>query len=306
LRTLFAELPSLMKSRPRIAWGTGIGLFVVVAFGAWHLYHSSTAVPTNPPAAKTIKQPRALHKLQGDRAPTKTRAVKIEELENLARDAYKQSRYVLPVEASVLAYSKRALALDPSDNYSRMMLGNSIDRGKSQVHQAVKRKDFAQAHRVANAMDQLLPGRKDIAELKQGIRSAERAAAAPNHQKAVPKQEAAAHQKAVPRQKPVPKVSFTAYHLHSDKAPGDHGSYCLGILTASGHHLRFSGRSASPGQKVHKLDFACSDIREIKKNAHVGSRQGGFHIRTVSATTIFVPRDSSLTHISALASACSK
>lgn len=116
---------------------------------------------------------------------------------------------------------------------------------------------------------------------------------------------AARRQKEVPGKKAAPTVSFRAYHLHSDKAPAKHGPYCLGILSANGHHLKFSGRSASRGQRVHKFDFACSNVREIKKNARIASRQGGFHVRTASAGLNFAPRDSSPKHISALASACS-
>ncbi len=297
LRLLLAKVAPLIKSKPWIAWSTGIGLVVLVAFGAWYLHRSRTSVPANPEAAEIAK------------------------LENLARDAYKQHHYVVPVETSALAYSKRVLALDPSNNYSRMLLENSVTGGKYQVQQALKRKDFARAHRTANAMGQLLPGRKDIAELKQDIRIAEKGPTASRRQKPVAKPlrsradgvqaagTAPRHQKAVARQKPapkpVPKVSFTAYHMHSEKAPADHGPYCLGVLSVAGQRLRYAGRSASGGQKVHKLDFACADVREIKKNARVASHQGGFHVRTVSANMNFAPRDSSLTHVSTLASACS-
>jgi len=267
---LFGKLPPSIKSHPSIAWGAGIALVVVVGFGAWRLLRSGTTVPANP------------------------RPARIERLENLARDAYKTGHYALPIETSSIAYSKRALELNPSNNYSRVMLENSIKGGKYQVQQALKRKDFARAHRVANAMDQLLPGRKDIASLKQDIGIAERGATASHRQKAVPHPKAGA------------TASFSAYHLHGDKAPADHGPYCLGILSVSGHHLKFSGRSASRGQKVHKFDFACSDVREIKKNPRIASHQGGFHVRTVSASLNFVPRDSSPKHVSALAPACSK
>ncbi len=296
---LFAKVAPLIKANPWIAWVTGAGLVVAVAFGAWHLHQPSTTVPTSPPATKIVKPQGASHKPQGNRAPTNTRAAKIAKLQNLARDAYKKANYALPIQTSAIAYSKQVLALDPSNNSSRTLLAKSVSGGKYQVQQALKHKDFAKAHRVANAMGQLLPGRKDIAQLQQQVRIAERGAAAPHSQKAVPQQKAAARPKAVP------KVSFTAYHLHSGKAPADHGPYCLGILSVSGHHLKFSGRSASSGEKVHKLDFACSDVREIKKNTRIASRQGGFRVRTVSARMNFAPRDSSLTHVSALASACS-
>ena len=296
---LFAKVTPLIKAKPWIAWVTGVGLVAAVAFGAWYLHQPSTTVPTRPPATRIVKRQGPPHKPQRNRVPSNTRAAKIAKLQNLAQGAYKKGNYAVPVQTSAIAYSKQVLALDPSNNSSRTLLAKSVSGGKYQVQQALKHKDFAKAHQVANAMGQLLPGRKDIAQLQQQVRIAERGAAAPRSQKAAPQQKAAARPKAVP------KVSFTAYHLHSGKAPADHGPYCLGILSVSGHHLKFSGRSASPGQKVHKLDFACSDIREIKKNTRLASRQGGFRVRTVSAKMNFVPRDSSLTHVSALASACS-
>jgi hypothetical protein len=250
--------------------------------------------------AKPANRQRASQKLQPDRASTNPRATNIEKLEIQARDAYKKTHYVLPIDTSALAYSKRALAIDPSNNYSRMMLRISIDGGKDQVRQALKRKDFAQAHRLANAMAQLQPGREDVAKLKQDISIAEGGATVAHRQKAVPSQ------KAAPRQKAVRTVSFSASHLHGKKAPADQGPYCLGILSINGHRIKFSGQTASKGAKVHKFDIACSDVREIKKNASIASRQGGFHIRTGSATINFVPRDSSPAHISALVSACSE
>src|SRR2546428_235534 len=283
---LFGKLPPSIKSHPSIAWGAGIALVVVVGFGAWRLLRSGTTVPANP------------------------RPARIERLENLARDAYKTGHYALPIETSSIAYSKRALELKPSNNYSRVMLENSINGGKYQVQQALKRKDFAKAHQVANAMDHLLPGRKDIAALEQDIGIAERGATASRRQNAVPHPKAgvtaSSRQNAVPHPKAGATASFSAYHLHGDKAPADHGPYCLGILSVSGHHLKFSGRSASRGQKVHKFDFACSDVREIKKNPRIASRQGGFHVRTVSASLNSAPRASSPRHVSALAPACSK
>ncbi len=308
---LFAKVTPLIKANPWIAWVTGAGLVLAIAFGAWYRHQPSTTVPTRPPATRIVKRQGASHKPQRNRVPTNTHAAKIAKLQNLARDAYKKADYAVPVQTSAIAYSKQVLVLDPSNNSSRTLLAKSVSGGKYQVQQALKHKDFAKAHRVANAMGQLLPGRKDIAQLQQQVRTAERGAAAPRSQKAAPQPKAVARQKAAPQQKTaahpkaVPKVSFTAYHLHSGKAPADHGPYCLGILSVSGHHLKFSGRSASPGQKVHKLDFACSDVREIKKNTRIASRQGGFRVRTVSAKLNFAPRDSSLTHVSALASACS-
>jgi len=314
LRQLFAKVALLAKSNPWIAWGAGIGLVVAIDFGAWYVHHSRTTMPTtttlppsrqaakvvrppaashkpqgkltNPPAAKVVKPQAASHKPQGK--PTNPQAAKIAKLQSLARGAYKKANYALPVHTSAIAYSKQALALDPSNRDSRTLLEKSVSGGKSQVQQALQRKDFTKAHGVATAMTQVLPGRKDLVQLQQHVRLAEKTAAKPRHQPAVA------------------KVSFTVYHMHSDKAPAAHGPYCLGILSVVGGHLKYSGQSASPGQQVHKLDFACSDVREIKKNAHVASHQGGFHVRTASAKMNFAPRDSSLAHVSALASACSE
>jgi hypothetical protein len=180
------------------------------------------------------------------------------------------------------------LALAPNDEYSRTLRENSVNGGKYQAQQAITRKDFAAAHRIAVALDQVLPGRKDIAELQKDIEIAEKA-------------DEAAHR---PPPTPVAAVSFRAYHMHSEKSPADKGPSCLGTLSVVGSQIRFAGESASDSQ-VHKLEFACAEVREIKKNARVAARQGGFHIRT-SSNTNFAPQDSSPAHVSALAAACSK
>jgi hypothetical protein len=181
------------------------------------------------------------------------------------------------------------LALAPNDEYSSTLLEYSVNGGKYQAQQAIQAKDFAAAHRIASALDQVLPGRKDIAELQKDIEIAEKA-------------DEAARRAPVA---PVAAVSFRAYHMHSEKSPADKGPYCLGTLSVAGSQVRFAGESASDNQ-VHKLEFACADIREIKKNARVAARQGGFHIRTSSSNTNFAPEDSSPAHVSALAAACPK
>ena len=66
-----------------------------------------------------------------------------------------------------------------------------------------------------------------------------------------------------------------------------------------------TAETASDG-KLHNLDFACSEIQEIKKNGHVASPQGGFHVRTLSDNFNFVPQNPSAAIVSALSSACSK
>jgi len=217
------------------------------------------------------------------------KAAQIASLQNLGREAYTKGNYAEPPAASAVGYSKQVLALDPANDYAKTLLENSVNGGKYQAQQAILRKDFASAHRVADTLAQLLPGRSDIAGLKEDIVSAERA------------EEAARRPKG-----PVLLVTFRAYHMHTEKAPADKGAYCLGTLTVTAGHLKFVGESFSEGQYIHNFDFACSDVREIKKNARVASHQNGFHVRTGSFNNNFVPEDSSAAHISALASACSK
>jgi hypothetical protein len=181
------------------------------------------------------------------------------------------------------------LALAPNDEYARTILENSVNGGKYRAQQAIQTRDFATAWQVANALDRLLPGRNDIAELRRDVEIVEKA-------------EEAAHR---PPPAPVPALSFRAYHMHTDKAPADHGPYCLGTLSVLGERIRFAGQSASDGQ-VHNLEFACSEAREIKKNARVAAGQGGFHIRTATSNTNFVPEDALPTHPSQLSAVCTK
>ncbi len=215
------------------------------------------------------------------------KAAQITGLQSLAREAYAKGNYAEPVEANAITYSKHVLELAPSDGYAKTLLENSVNGGEYQAQQAIRRKDFATAHRVANALAQLLPGRNDIAELQKDISIAEAA------------------NDSARRSQPIPVVAFRAYHLHSDKAPEDGGPHCLGTLSVVGQEIEFRGESASD-EHIHSLDFTCSDIREIKKNSRVASRQGGFHVRTASRNVNFAPEDSSREHVAVLASACSQ
>jgi hypothetical protein len=206
-------------------------------------------------------------------------------LQTLARDAYAKGNYAEPVAANAISYAKQVLALDAGNDYARTILENSVNGGKYQTQQAILRKDFSAARRVADAMAKLLPERRDVVELKEDIASAERAAQRPKA--------------------PTPTISFRADHLHADKAPADNGPYCRGSLSVLAGRLKFVGETATDG-KTHTFDLACSDIGEIKKNSRLASRQNGFHVRTPATNINFVPEDSSAAHISALASACSK
>lgn len=136
---------------------------------------------------------------------------------------------------------------------------------------------------------QLLPGRNDLVELQKDIDIAEKA------------EEAARR----PPPAPVPVLSFRAYHMHSEKAPADNGPHCLGIMSVLGGRIKFAGASASDGQ-VHSLEFACSEAREIKRNARVAAKQGGFHIRTASSNVNFVPEDALPSRAASLVDACTK
>lgn len=218
------------------------------------------------------------------------RAVEIANLQNLAREAYARGAYAEPSDSSAITYAKRVLALSPDDNYAKTILENSVNGGKYQAQQALQAKNFAVAHRIANALAQLLPGRNDIVELQRDIELTEKA------------EEAA---RRPPPAAQVPVLSFRAYHMHSEKAPADRGPYCLGTLSVLGGRIKFVGQSASDGQ-VHNLEFACSEAREIKRNARVAAKQGGFHIRTPSANTNFVPEDALANHATAVANACTK
>ena len=216
------------------------------------------------------------------------RAEQIFNLETLAREAYTKGNYAEPPTANAITYAKQVLALDAGNDYARTILENSVNGGKYQMQQAIARKDFPNARRIADALAKLLPERRDVVELTEDIASAERADQAAQRPKA-----------------PTPTVSFRADHLHTDKAPADNGPYCQGSLSILEGRLKFVGETATDG-KTHTFDFACSDIREIKKNSRLASRQNGFHVRTPATNINFVPEDSSAAHISSLASACSK
>lgn len=301
----------------------GIGLVVLAGGGAaWYFLRPKTAqqqpptqvtapapsasLPTQPetnaapgPTAvpAPVPQPRKAPTAKSTPRPAppvpapaaNPQASQIASLQTLAREAYAKGNYAEPLEASAITLSKRVLAIAPSDDYAKKLLEDSVNGGRYQAQQAVTRKDFATAHRVAAALAQLLPGRNDVAELQNDITLAEKADEASRR----------------PAPVAVPVLSFRTYHLHTEKSPADQGPYCLGVLSVLAQRMKFKGESASDGQ-VHNLDFACSEFREIKKNSRVASRQGGFHVRTASTNINFAPEDSSAAHVSALASACSK
>ena len=211
----------------------------------------------------------------------------IETLYNLAQEAYKKSNYVEPQEQSVIYYAKRALALDPNDAYAKQLLETGVQGGKYQVEQAIKSKDLATAHRVANAMAQLLPGRNDIAERQKDIADYEAADAKARRPKLTPA--------------PTPVVSVLVFHLHSGKPQGP---YCQGTLSVIGGRMNYTPESATDG-KMHPMSFACSDILEIKKNPHVLGHHDDFHLHTASGDVTFLPQHPPF-DISTLQSACSK
>lgn len=253
--------------------------------------------PTPSEAAPAASQPKKARVAKPEPAPAlpppaptpDPKAAEVANLQNLARGAYARGSYAEPADSSAITYCKRVLELAPNDAYARTILENSVNGGKYRAQQAIQAKDFAAARQVANSLDRLLPGRNDIAELRRDIEIAEKA-------------EEAAHR---PPPAPVPALSFRAYHMHSEKAPADKGQYCLGTLSVLGGRIRFVGQSASDGQ-AHNLEFACSEAREIKKNARVAAGQGGFHIRTATSNTNFVPEDALPTHVSQLTAACAK
>ena len=253
--------------------------------------HEAPVEPTTPkrsiapeprkPRAKKSAPPPARLKTEISR-----QAAEIARLQRLARDAYTQGNYAQPAEASAITYAKRVLALDPNDPYAKTLIDDSVNGVKYKVQQAVQRNDFTAARAVANSLAQLLPERGDITALQKDIRTAEKA-------------------NQVPRpQAPTATISFQAFHMHSEKAPADQGPYCEGTLGVIGDHIKFRGESAPDGEKIHSVDIPCSDVKDIKKNAHVASHQAGFHVRTFSENINFVPADSFPSHISALASAC--
>jgi hypothetical protein len=239
--------------------------------------------PAEPQRPKKI---RASKRAPAAPAPASSSQAQLTELQNLAREAYGAGNYVEPQDASAITYSKSVLGLDPRNGYAKTLLENSVQGGKYQVDQAIIRKDFAAAHRLADALAQLMPGRADIAELEEDISTAEKTE---RH----------------PALAAVPLVSFKVIHMHSNKAPTSGGPFCKGTLSVSGQHLKFIADSASDGHP-HNLDFACSDVREIKPNTHVAARQGAFHVRTSSGNYNFVPENGFTGVVPALTAACSK
>ena len=250
---------------------------------------SEVAPPVGQPKKARVAKPEPTPAPPPPAPGPDPRAAEVANLQNLAREAYARGSYAEPADSSAIAYAKRALALAPNDEYARTILENSVNGGKYRAQQAIQTKDFAAAQQVANSLDRLLPGRNDIAELRRDVEIAEKA-------------QEAAHR---PPPAPVPALSFRAYHMHSEKAPADKGPYCLGTLSVLGGRIRFAGQSASDGQ-VHNLEFACSEAREIKKNARVAAGQGGFHIRTASSNTNFVPEDALPIHATSFTAACTK
>lgn len=300
------------KSFPMPLLVSAIGLVVVCVAGAVWYFHwsksgSETAAPqvATPPAVPAAPgpvesrpaatQPKAARVTKPSPPPapaargTSPQAAQITDLQNLAREAYTKGNYAEPLATSAIAYSKQVLAIHPGDDYAKTLLENSVNGGKYQVQQAISGRDFATAHRVANALAQLLSGRQDLAGLKEDIVSAEKADDAARRPKGVAGS----------------AVSFPVDHMHTEKAPADGGPHCVGSLSVTAQRMRFTGQSASDGH-VHNLEFTCSEVREIKKNARVASKQGGFHVRTASANFNFVPKDSPVAVVPTLASACSK
>jgi hypothetical protein len=239
----------------------------------------TTRVPKPPPPPRTPKPKPAVN----------PQIAEVLSLQNLAREAYAKGNYAEPRDSSAIAYSKRVLAINPTDGYSKQLLDDGLKGAKYQVQRALARRDFGTAHRVANALAQLLPGWREVAALEEDIAAAERAAQAARRPKAVTGQAA----------------SFRVYHMHSSKSPADRGPYCTGTLSVGDGRLKFKGEEATDGEP-HSLEFACSDVHEIKKNARVASHQGGFHVRTDSGNFNFVPLDSATGIVSALNASCSQ
>ena len=210
-------------------------------------------------------------------------------LQNLAREAFARGNYAEPREASAIAYSQQALALDPSNDSTRTLLESSIKGGEYQIQQAILRKDFTTAHRIADVLGQLLPGGSAVADLKADLASAEKA------------------EEESRRVTPVPAaiLSFRVHHMHSGKANSDKGSYCRGTLSVVAGRLKYVGETAEGGQ-VHSFDLACSEVVQVRKGFRVAFWEKGFYVRTASSNINFVPEDASASQIRALASACSK
>ena len=245
--------------------------------------------PQAPAPARKSRRVKAITAAKPAVPATDHHAAELVSLQNLAREAYAKGNYAEPRDASAIAYSQQALALDPSNGFARTLLEDSIKGGKYQVQQAILSKDFTTAHRIADALAQLLPGESVVADLKTEIASAEKA------------QEESRRAKQVP----VAVLSFRVYHMHSGKAPPDKGLYCRGMLSVVGGHLKYVGETGPDGP-IHSIDIACSEVVEVKKNFRVASRENGFHVRTASSNNNFVPEDGLASHISALGSACSR
>ena len=249
-------------------------LLVVVAVGAtaWYLHRSTSETPDT---GTDLLTPAA----------AKPRPVEISRLASLAAAAYSEGKYAEPVDASAIAYSKQVLARDANNENAKSILENSVQGGIYQSQQALKKRDFRTARRVANALSELLPGRSDIDALKQDIMIAESAESGQGPLEAA-------------------RVRYRVYHLHSEKAPANDGPYCLGILSIAGGHLKFAAESTSDAE-LHTIEFACSEVRNIRKNRRLASRQGGFHVRTRSANYNFAPENSSVAPVPGLQNACS-
>jgi hypothetical protein len=219
---------------------------------------------------------------------TDRKTAELVSLQNLALAACAKGNFAEPRDESAISYAQQALALDPSNDYTRTILGNSIKGGEYQAHQAILSKDFTTAHRIADVLAQLLPGESTVGDLKAELASAEKAEDDSRHASQVP----------------ASVLSFRVYHMHSGKATGDKGSYCRGTLSVVAGNLKYVGETASDGQ-VHSFGFACSEV-DVKKNLRVAFWEKGFHVRTASGNINFVPEDGSASHIRSLASACSK
>ena len=200
-------------------------------------------------------------------------------------DAVFKGKYAEPVDESAIAYSKQVLARDANNEKAKSILENSVHGGIYKSQQALKQRDFQTARRVANALSEQLPGRSDIDALKQDITIAERAESGKEPLEAA-------------------RVRYRVYHLHSGKAPANDGPYCLGILSIAGGRLKFTAESTSDS-KLHTIEFACSEVRNIRKNRRLAARQGGFHVRTRSANFNFAPQYPSVAPVLNLQNACS-
>jgi eukaryotic-like serine/threonine-protein kinase len=106
---------------------------------------------------------------------TGARAKEIAQLHELALEAYREERYVEPLGESAIDYSRRVLRIDPADQQAKDMIDTSVKAQKSAVLRAVEEKNFAAAHRKADALKQQLPDRDDGPELEREVTSLENA-----------------------------------------------------------------------------------------------------------------------------------